>query len=177
MAQGSSPRVKDARGVRRYWCPSYRCCHGWRPGPVARASARNQLTIAFAILPVPTSADMRAILDRIVRRIARRLADEAGDDGDVDAAPDVLAQVQAEAVVTWRSPLDAKPTVRGVETPACVVCRQSFVEAGIELVYHDYAGYPEYPQPHLLFDHFVTILDRLACVGRDAPKCIWGWRS
>ena len=52
-----------------------------------------------------------------------------------------------------------------------------FVEAGIELVYKDYAGYPEYPQPHPPFDHFVTILDVLACVGRDAPKYIWGWRS
>lgn len=52
-----------------------------------------------------------------------------------------------------------------------------FVEAGIELVYKDYAGYPEYPQPHPPFDHFVTILDLLACVGRDAPRYIWGWRS
>ncbi len=53
-----------------------------------------------------------------------------------------------------------------------------FVEAGIELVYKDYAGYPEYPQPHPPFDHFVTILDLLACVGRDeAQKYIWGSRS
>ena len=51
-----------------------------------------------------------------------------------------------------------------------------FDEAGIELVYKDYAGYPEYPQPHPPFDHFVTIIDLLACVGRDAPKYIWGWR-
>jgi hypothetical protein len=33
--------------------------------------------LAFALHPVPTSADVVAILDRIVRRSARRLADEA----------------------------------------------------------------------------------------------------
>jgi hypothetical protein len=52
-----------------------------------------------------------------------------------------------------------------------------FAEADIELVYKDYSGYPEYPQPHPPFDHAVTILDVLACVGRDASKFIWGWRS
>ena len=70
--------------------------------------------LAFAMHPVPTSADMLAILDRIVRRVARRLADEAHGDDDSDA-PDVLAQVQAEAAATWRSPADGKPTVRGAE--------------------------------------------------------------
>src|SRR5262245_7676162 len=65
--------------------------------------------------PVPTSADVLAILDRIVRRVAHRLAADARDDDDADAPPDVLAQIQAEAAATWRSPSDAKPTVRGAE--------------------------------------------------------------
>ena len=59
--------------------------------------------LAFALHPVPTSADVVAILERIVRRIARRLADEARDDS-VEEGGDVLAQVQAEAAATWRSP-------------------------------------------------------------------------
>jgi hypothetical protein len=63
---------------------------------------------------VPTSADVLAILDRIARRIARRLADEARDDSREEGV-DVLAQVQAEAAATWRSPHGGKPTVRGVE--------------------------------------------------------------
>jgi hypothetical protein len=65
--------------------------------------------------PVPTSQDVAAILDRIARRSARRLAAETRDDDVVDAAPDVLAQVQAEAAATWRSPLDGRATVRGAE--------------------------------------------------------------
>jgi len=68
--------------------------------------------LRLVMLPVPTNANVLAILDRIMRRVARRLANEAVDD-DEDAAPDVLAQVQAEAATTWRSPTDGKPTVRG----------------------------------------------------------------
>jgi hypothetical protein len=69
--------------------------------------------LAFAPHPVPTSVDVLAILDRIVRLIARLLADEACDDRVEDI--DVLAQVQAEAAATWRSPHNGKPTVCGVE--------------------------------------------------------------
>ena len=47
--------------------------------------------LAFAIPPVPTSADVVAILDRIVRRIARRIADEVRDEAG-DEGVDVLAQ-------------------------------------------------------------------------------------
>jgi hypothetical protein len=52
-----------------------------------------------------------------------------------------------------------------------------FEEAGIELVWKDYAGYPEYPQFHPPFAHDVSILDLLFQVGPDAPGYIWGWRS
>ena len=68
------------------------------------------------MLPVPSNADVLAILDRIMRRIARRLAKEAAaDDRDAAPVPDVLAQVQAEAAATWRSPADASRPVRGAE--------------------------------------------------------------
>jgi WbqC-like protein family len=45
-----------------------------------------------------------------------------------------------------------------------------FSEAGIELEYMDYAGYPEYPQLHPPFDHAVTILDLILNTGPDAPR-------
>ncbi len=44
-----------------------------------------------------------------------------------------------------------------------------FTDAGIELVYADYSGYPEYPQLHPPFEHAVTILDLLFHVGDAAP--------
>jgi hypothetical protein len=42
---------------------------------------------------------------------------------------------------------------------------QQFAEAGIELAYVSYDGYPEYPQLHGPFDHHVSILDLLFNVG------------
>jgi WbqC-like protein family len=44
-----------------------------------------------------------------------------------------------------------------------------FEDAGIELEYMDYSGYPEYPQQHPPFDHAVTILDLLFNTGSEAP--------
>jgi hypothetical protein len=45
-----------------------------------------------------------------------------------------------------------------------------FQTAGIELVYMDYSGYPEYTQLHGPFEHGVSILDLLFNAGPDAPR-------
>lgn len=52
-----------------------------------------------------------------------------------------------------------------------------FKEAGINLIYKTYDGYPPYPQNFPPFEHAVSILDLLFQVGPDAPYYIWGWRS
>jgi hypothetical protein len=52
-----------------------------------------------------------------------------------------------------------------------------FSDIGIELIWKDYSGYPEYPQRFPPFEHGVSILDLLFNVGPDAPWYIWGWRS
>lgn len=52
-----------------------------------------------------------------------------------------------------------------------------FFDAGIELVWKDYSGYPEYSQRFPPFEHGVSILDLLFNVGPDAPWYIWGWRE
>ncbi len=54
---------------------------------------------------------------------------------------------------------------------------ERFRRAGIELVWKDYADYPEYPQFHSPFEHAVTILDVLFHTGDHAPYYIWGWRT
>src|SRR3954464_15051012 len=61
--------------------------------------------LAVALLPAPTGADLLAMLDRVIRQISRRLAREAAganDTDEADLAPDLFAQVQAEAATTWR---------------------------------------------------------------------------
>jgi hypothetical protein len=54
---------------------------------------------------------------------------------------------------------------------------ERFTEAGITLVWKDYAGYPEYPQLHPPFAHQVSVIDLLFNVGPEAPRYIWGWRA
>ncbi len=54
------------------------------------------------------------------------------------------------------------PTAAGYIDP------EAFARAGITVVFADYSGYPEYPQPYPPFDHFVTILDLLFCTGPRA---------
>lgn len=48
---------------------------------------------------------------------------------------------------------------------------------GIELVWKNYSGYPEYPQMSEQFNHQVSIIDLIFNVGEDAPYYIWGWRE
>lgn len=45
-----------------------------------------------------------------------------------------------------------------------------FAERGINLMWFDYSGYPEYPQLWGEFTHGVTILDLLFNCGKDAPR-------
>lgn len=52
-----------------------------------------------------------------------------------------------------------------------------FAETGIELVYKDYSGYPEYPQLFPPFVHQVSILDLLFNCGSSGAYYIWGWRQ
>jgi hypothetical protein len=54
---------------------------------------------------------------------------------------------------------------------------ERFAEAGVELVWKDYSGYPPYDQVHPPFSHGVTILDLLFHVGQSASEFIWGWRD
>lgn len=50
-------------------------------------------------------------------------------------------------------------------------------QVGVELIWKDYSGYPEYPQGDLPFEHGVSILDLLFNVGPSAGDYIWGWRE
>lgn len=54
---------------------------------------------------------------------------------------------------------------------------EQFAAAGLDVVWKDYTGYPEYSQPHGVFAHHVSILDLLFHTGRAAAWHIWGWRT
>lgn len=57
------------------------------------------------------------------------------------------------------------------------IVAEDYEQAGIELVWKDYSGYPEYPQRGENFTHYVSILDLLFNVDDEAPYYIWGWRK
>lgn len=57
------------------------------------------------------------------------------------------------------------------------IISSDYREAGIELIWKDYTGYPQYQQLHDPFQHQVSILDLLFNTGSDAPYFIWGWRE
>jgi len=57
------------------------------------------------------------------------------------------------------------------------IIEQDYKNEGIEIIWKDYSGYPEYPQLHGDFCHNVSILDLLFNTGDDAPYFIWGWRE
>jgi len=44
----------------------------------------------------------------------------------------------------------------------------AFAAAGVSVVFADYLGYPEYPQPYPPFEHFVSALDLIFCGGPRA---------
>lgn len=46
----------------------------------------------------------------------------------------------------------------------------AFAAAGVRVHWMDYSGYPEYPQLHPPFDHYVSVLDLIFNVGPDAPS-------
>ena len=63
------------------------------------------------------------------------------------------------------------PSARAYIDPA------RFSAVDVDLVWKNYAGYPEYPQRYSPFEHQVSILDLLFNVGPEAPWYIWGWRE
>lgn len=79
----------------------------------------------------------------------------------------LLALLRSVGATTYIS----GPAARAYIDPA------AFASAGIELVWKDYSGYPEYPQFHPPFEHAVSVIDLIFHTGPDAPHYIWGWRK
>lgn len=53
---------------------------------------------------------------------------------------------------------------------ASYIDRQQFADAGIELVYFNYEGYPPYQQLYPPFEHSVSVLDLILNEGPEAPR-------
>jgi hypothetical protein len=47
-----------------------------------------------------------------------------------------------------------------------------FRNNGVEVQWMEYSSYPEYPQFHPPFDHYVSVLDLIFNVGPNAQACM-----
>ncbi len=84
--------------------------------------------------------------------------------------------VKHERLLTMLLSAGATTYVSGPAAKDYIVA-EDYEKAGIELVWKDYSGYPEYKQLYPPFDHAVSIIDLLMNTGTDAPWYIWGWRE
>jgi hypothetical protein len=109
----------------------------------------------------------------IIRAIARELGIPTGfrDSRELN-----LNERKQERVLQILEKVDATAYISG-PTASGYLEKERFDACGIELMWKDYQGYPEYPQFHPPFLHEVTILDLLFHVGPEGPEYIWGWRT
>jgi hypothetical protein len=82
----------------------------------------------------------------------------------LDRLIELLVKAEADLYITG-------PSAKGY------IVEDEFSRVGIQLVYKEYSGYPEYPQQFPPFEHAVSIIDLLFNCGPAAPDYIWGWRD
>jgi len=121
----------------------------------------------------PRWATLSALNQFLIKTIARdflQIQTEFADSSTykVEAVKQerILGLLKAAGGTTYIS----GPAARSYLDPA------RFEKEGIELIWKDYSGYPEYKQPHPPFEHAVSIVDLLFSTGPNAPEYIWGWR-
>ena len=119
-------------------------------------------------------SNLSELNQHLIRSISEALLNiktEFRDSREYDLTGQKLDRLLELVVKTGADRYVSGPAAKGYIEPS------RFAEAGIELVWKDYSGYPEYPQRFPPFEHGVTILDLLFNVGPDAPWYIWGWRD
>ena len=57
------------------------------------------------------------------------------------------------------------------------IVAKDYADAGIDLIWKDYKGYPSYKQLHEPFESNVSVVDLLFNIGAESPYYIWGWRT
>lgn len=159
--------LKDSRWPEKHW-RSLR--HAY-----ARAPFFRKYDEFFRSIYLDTRWDnLSALNQSMTRAIARDLLgirttfrdsrEFASEGKKLDKMLDLLGKASATSYVTGPS-------------AASYIEADRFEKAGIELIYKDYSGYPEYPQLYPPFEHGVSVVDLLFNVGPDAPNYIWGWRE
>ena len=138
---------------------AYRGCAGW---PVLKGWMAESLRTA-------EGAMLSEVNEKLLRSLCKML--------DI-ATPISRSETYAvrcddptERVIRLCRAVGASTYVSGPRAKAYIEERQ-FEDAGVTLEYFSYDGYPEYPQPHGPFVHAVSIVDTIACLGKDAAGAL-----
>lgn len=118
--------------------------------------------------------NLSALNQALIRGISRDLLGIGTQFADSRNYP--VAGRRAERLLALLHTLGAEVYVSGPAARSYIDAEQ-FRQAGIELRFKSYAGYPEYPQFHPPFVHEVSIVDTLFHLGPAAGDHIWGWRD
>ena len=113
-------------------------------------------------LPTHLSPFNRELIEAVCRYLGIRTRisnswDYALIEGKTERLADLCIQAGATEYISG-------PAARDYITP------HSFDERGVKLTWFDYANYPEYPQLHGPFTHYVSILDLLLNCGQQTPR-------
>jgi hypothetical protein len=154
--------VSDAAWMRKHHSAleqAYRDCPGW---PVLKSWLADHLLVAG-----------EATLSEVNERLTRSLCDFLGIRTPITRSEGygVRCDNATERVVRLCEAVGATRYLSGPSARGYIEADR-FRDAGIELEYFDYSGYPEYPQPHGAFEHGVSILDAIACLGREAATAL-----
>ncbi len=183
--------IKTARGTRWLSIPvgsntDRRICDVALPGGGWRAEHWRHLTASYGATPFfadyalalhavydtapPTLSGLNQALITTIAREYLGITTAFRDSREFPVAgrkqERLLALLQATGATSYVS----GPSAHAYIDP------DAFRHRGIELLWKDYSGYPEYPQPFPPFVHEVSILDVLFNTGPEAAHYTWGWR-
>lgn len=159
--------LKDATWQRKHWGKIF---DSYRAAPYFK---RYQSFFEDFFLGRPWS-NLSELNQTLIRHIAKEFLGVKTSFGD--SREYALTCRKQDRVLELLGKVGAKCYISGPAAKSYIEAER-FEAAGIELAWKDYSGYPEYPQRFPPFEHGVSILDLIFCVGPDAPWYIWGWRE
>jgi hypothetical protein len=107
------------------------------------------------------------LLSRVNRRLLELVCGILGIETQLSWSTDYAVEgMKTERLVNLCRAVGATRYLSGPRARAYIE-EERFAEAGIDIDYMDYEGYPQYEQLHGAFEHEVTILDLIFNIGAD----------
>lgn len=165
-------KIKETRVADHKWAENH-----WKAIQMNYARAPYFKELSPWLRDLYRQAGQKDFLSEINYMFLTAICDYLGIQTKITWSSDyVLAEGKTERLVELVKSVGGSYYLSGPAAKVYIVDRY-FEQAGVQLAYMNYSGYPEYPQRFKYpFEHGVSILDLLFNVGKDAPRYIWGWR-